>query len=160
MSVIFRHPRTLINWRTPHPSSSAGTPMSAMHPCLRCPDNDRPATIGILRSEDSVSIADICRKSRDDAVDETNDRWDQNFLLFLALSHEVDCINSNLLIEYDLSIRIGEQSQNGSCYRNITIQVRGSTVPQLNVRTFHCIQSIVCTNYNFDRTPHHIERTY
>ena len=32
-------------------------------------------------------------------------------LLFLDLSHEVDCINGNLLIEYDLSSRVGEQSQ-------------------------------------------------
>ena len=142
MFVIFRHPRTLINWRTPHPSSSAGTPMSVVHPCLWCPDNDRPATIGILRSEDSVSIADVCRKSRDDAVDETNDRWDQNFLLFLALSHEVDCINSNLLIEYDLSIRIGEQSQNGSCYRNKKAihnsgsWVHSSTIKRTNVPVY------------------------
>jgi hypothetical protein len=42
-------------------------------------------------------------------------------LLFLDLSHEEDCINGNLLIEYDLlSSRVGEQSQNGSCCRNIT----------------------------------------
>ena len=41
-------------------------------------------------------------------------------LLFLDLSHEVDCINGNLLIEYDLSSRVGEQSQNGSCCTNKT----------------------------------------
>jgi hypothetical protein len=41
-------------------------------------------------------------------------------LLFLDLSHEVDCINGNLLIEYDLSSRVGKQLQNGSCCTNKT----------------------------------------
>jgi hypothetical protein len=41
-------------------------------------------------------------------------------LLFLDLSHEVDCINGNLLIEYDLSSRVGEQSQTESCCTNKT----------------------------------------
>lgn len=42
------------------------------------------------------------------------------FHLFLNLSHEVNCINGNLLIEYDLCSRVGKRSQNGSYCSNKT----------------------------------------
>ena len=74
-------------------------------------------------------------------------------LLFLDLPHEEDYINGNLLIEYDQSSRIAEQSQMevvAETQRRCTIefltikdhiQDRGSKVPESIVRTFRCIQS-------------------
>ena len=97
-------------------------------------------------------------------------------LLFLDLPHEEDYINGNLLMEYDQSSRNAEQSQDGRCCGNQTTMhnrvsnnqrsYSGSWVqsPRIN-RTYVPVYSVCkshCkfyTNYNFDRTSHHIEHT-
>ena len=101
-------------------------------------------------------------------------------LLFLDLSHEVDCINGNLLIEYDLSSRVWRaitkwkllHKRNGDAqfyFQRSTVifsfmgpqshnepYVR-SGVFSLSYRKSHCT---FYTNHNFDHIPYHIECTY
>jgi hypothetical protein len=88
----------------------------------------------------------------------------------LDLSHEVDCINGNLLIEYDQSSRVDEHSQNGRCCTNKTAIIFRFMGPQshnepyvrsgvfsLSYRKSH---RTFYTNFNFDHIPYHIECTY
>ena len=96
-----------------------------------------------------------CGKFRECAVDETNYQSDQNLEVcrsFIGTLHLLNYINGNLLIEYDQSSRVGEQSQEAyvaetkqRCTINFLtinghIQVRGSKDPESIVRTFRCIQ--------------------
>ena len=56
----------------------------------------------------------------------------------LDLSHEVDYIKSNLLIEYDLSSRVGEQSQNEAMHNSVSKDQRSYLGSWVHCPTMNC----------------------